>query len=101
MPRLPMAIPPEIEALHPDVPLRVFDENFRHACERLDRYIGALALELAANLEPGDWDMPEDVWKALEEETRPEEEYLTWFNRTSYARFFAAADFHDERAELP
>ncbi len=56
--------------------------------------------QLASNLEPGDWDMPEDVWKALEEQTRPEEEYLTWFNRTSYARFFAAADFHDERAEL-
>ncbi len=57
--------------------------------------------QLASNLEPGDWDMPEDVWKALEEPTRPEEEYLTLFNRTSYARFFAAADFHDERAELP
>lgn len=56
--------------------------------------------QLASNLEPGDWDMPEDVWKTLEEQTRPEEEYLTWFNRMSYERIFAAADFHDERAEL-
>jgi SAM-dependent methyltransferase len=51
MRRLPMAIPPEIEALLPDVPSSVFDENFRRACERLDRYVGALALELAAALE--------------------------------------------------
>jgi len=57
--------------------------------------------QLASNLEPGEWDMPEDVWKALEELTRPEEEYLTWFNRMGYERIFAAADFHDERAELP
>ena len=56
--------------------------------------------QLASNLEAGDWDMPEDVWNILEEQTRPEEEYLTWFNRMSYERFFAAADFHDERAEL-
>ena len=56
--------------------------------------------QLASNLEPGDWDVPEDVWKTLEEQTRAEEEYLTWFNRKSYERFFAAADFHDERAEL-
>ena len=57
--------------------------------------------QLASNMEPGDWDVPEDVWKTLEEQTRPEEEYLTWFNRMSYERIFAAADFHDERAELP
>jgi aryl-alcohol dehydrogenase-like predicted oxidoreductase len=57
--------------------------------------------QLAANLEPGDWDMPADVWKSLEEQTRPEEEYQTWFNKMAYARFFGAADYHDERAELP
>jgi len=57
--------------------------------------------QLAANLEPGDWDMPADVWKTLEEQTRPEEEYQIWFNKMAYARFFNAADFHDERAELP
>jgi aryl-alcohol dehydrogenase-like predicted oxidoreductase len=55
--------------------------------------------QLASNLEPGDWDVPEDVWKTLEEQTRPDEDYLTWFNRKSYERFFSAADFHDERAE--
>jgi len=56
--------------------------------------------QLASNMEPGDWDVPEDVWKTLEEQTRPEEEYLTWFNRMGYERIFAAADFHDGRAEL-
>jgi hypothetical protein len=25
---------------------------------------------------------------------------LTWFNRMGYERIFAAADFHDERAQL-
>jgi aryl-alcohol dehydrogenase-like predicted oxidoreductase len=57
--------------------------------------------QLASNMEPGDWNVPEDVWKTLEEQTRPEEEYLTWFNRMGYQRIFGAADFHDERAELP
>lgn len=40
------------------------------------------------------------VAQALEERNRPEEEYQTWFNKMAYARFFGAADFHDERAEL-
>ena len=57
--------------------------------------------QLAANMESGDWDIPEDVWQTLEERTRPEEEYLTWFNRQNYKRIFAAAEFHDERLELP
>lgn len=57
--------------------------------------------QLAANLGPGDWDMPQEVWNALEERTRPEEEYQIWFNSMAYARFFNAAEFHDERAELP
>jgi SAM-dependent methyltransferase len=51
MQRLPMTIPPGLEALHPDVPTGVFDETFRRACERLDAYIGALALELAGTLD--------------------------------------------------
>jgi SAM-dependent methyltransferase len=51
MTRLPMMVPAEIAALHPDVPPQLFDETFRHACERLDRYVGALAVELAASLE--------------------------------------------------
>jgi hypothetical protein len=44
--------------------------------------------------------MPEDVWKELEARTRPDDEYLGWFNRRNYERFFAAVEFHDERREL-
>lgn len=51
MQRLPITIPSDLEALHPDVPAGLFDAAFRHACERLDGYVGALALELAATLE--------------------------------------------------
>jgi SAM-dependent methyltransferase len=51
MPRLPMTIPSALEALQTDIPPGVFDEPFRRACERLDGYVGALALELAATLE--------------------------------------------------
>ena len=50
MPRLPMTIPPEIAEMHPDVPAALLDAPFRAACERLDRYVGALAVELAATL---------------------------------------------------
>ena len=57
--------------------------------------------QLKANLEVGDWDMPRDVWGALEERTRPADDYLSWFSRKNYERFFASAEFHDERAELP
>ncbi len=57
--------------------------------------------QLQANLEAADWDMPAEVWRTLEERTRPAEEYLTWFNRNNYARHFSAAEFHDEAAELP
>ena len=57
--------------------------------------------QLAANMEIGDWDMPEDVWNALEEQTRPEEDYLNWFAKRLYDRFFSAAEFHDETTELP
>jgi len=64
--------------------------------------IGMRTLEqMEENMVPGDWDLPEDVWKALEETTRPEEEYGTWFNRQNYRRFFDAAEFHDELKELP
>jgi aryl-alcohol dehydrogenase-like predicted oxidoreductase len=63
--------------------------------------IGAKSVDqLKANLENGDWDMPADIWNVLEERTRPDDEYLGWFNRRNYERFFAAAEFHDERAEL-
>jgi aryl-alcohol dehydrogenase-like predicted oxidoreductase len=57
--------------------------------------------QLETNMEVGDWDMPEDVWNTLEEQTRPQEEYLTWFNKKNYERFFSAAEFHDETTELP
>ena len=56
---------------------------------------------LTANLELGDWDMPDDIWQTLEEKTRPAEDYLTFFNRINYDRLFSAAEFHDETAELP
>lgn len=57
--------------------------------------------QLEANLETGDWDMPDDIWNKLEEQTRPEEEYLTWFNRMGYEKQFSAGEFHDEITELP
>jgi aryl-alcohol dehydrogenase-like predicted oxidoreductase len=57
--------------------------------------------QLKANMEAGDWDMPREVWKALEERTRPADEYLSWFSKKNYERFFSAAEFHDECAELP
>ena len=57
--------------------------------------------QLAANLELGDWDMPDDIWQKLEEKTRPQEDYLTFFNKLNYKRHFSAAEFHDERLELP
>ncbi len=57
--------------------------------------------QLAANLELGDWDMPDDIWQKLEENTRPQEDYLTFFNKLNYKRHFSAAEFHDERVELP
>jgi hypothetical protein len=57
--------------------------------------------QVASNLEPGEWDAPEDVWKSLEEQTGPEEEYINWFNRKNYERYFSGADLHDERTELP
>ena len=57
--------------------------------------------QLESGLELGEWNMPEEVWKVLEEKTRPEEEYLSWFNKKNYERFFSAAEFHDETTELP
>ena len=56
--------------------------------------------QLSENLEWGDWDMPDDIWQSLEEKTRPEPDYLTFFNKINYNRHFTAAEFHDESAEL-
>jgi aryl-alcohol dehydrogenase-like predicted oxidoreductase len=57
--------------------------------------------QLSLGLEIGDWDMPRDVWNTLEERTRPPDEYTGWFAKTNYKRFFDAAEFHDERTDLP
>jgi len=64
--------------------------------------IGARTVEqVQANLQVGDWEIPQDVWNELEERTRPKEEYMSWFGKANYARTFAAAEFHDKSAELP
>ena len=63
---------------------------------------GARTVEqLHANMEAADWDMPDDVWQTLQERSQPEEEYLTWFNRHNYARYFDAVEFYDSSRELP
>lgn len=49
--RLPVEIPDEIAAIADDAPEGLFNETFRAACERFDRYIGALVGELARTLE--------------------------------------------------
>lgn len=49
--------------------------------------------QLEDNLEAGDWDMPEDVKKRLDEITAPEKAYLNWFNENNYRRFADAAEF--------
>jgi aryl-alcohol dehydrogenase-like predicted oxidoreductase len=56
--------------------------------------------QMLASLEAADWDMPEEIWQEIETQTRPEEDNLTWFNRQNYKRLFAAAEFHDARADL-
>lgn len=71
------------------------------------RFVGSVIIgmrtlqQLEENMVPGDWDLPEEVWTSLEAQTRPEEEYHTWFNRQNYRRFYDAAEFHDEVRELP
>ncbi|MEJ2730985.1 MAG: aldo/keto reductase [Deltaproteobacteria bacterium] len=63
--------------------------------------IGAKNLDqLKENMGPADWDLPQEVWNELEERTRPPEEYLTWYNKFNYDRFFAASEFHKTEAEL-
>ena len=51
--------------------------------------------QLASNLAAADWDMPVDLWRSIEERTRPAEDYLSWFNRRNYERMFGCAEFHD------
>ena len=56
--------------------------------------------QLAKNMEPAEWDLPKKVWEELEKRTRPEEEYMTWYNKFNYERFFNASEFHEVKAEL-
>jgi len=44
------------------------------------------------NMAPADWDLPLEVWNELEERTRPEEEYMTWYGKFNNARFFNASE---------
>jgi aryl-alcohol dehydrogenase-like predicted oxidoreductase len=56
--------------------------------------------QLEKNMEPADVDLPQEVWEELEIKTRPEEEYMTWYSKFNYSRFFNASEFHDEKFEL-
>jgi aryl-alcohol dehydrogenase-like predicted oxidoreductase len=56
--------------------------------------------QLAANMAPADRDLPAEVWATLEERTRPTEEYMTWYNKLNYSRFFEAAEYHNPDVEL-
>jgi hypothetical protein len=44
-------------------------------------------------MEPADWDLPEEVWNDLEKRTRPEEEYMTWYNKFNTDRFVKVSEF--------
>jgi aryl-alcohol dehydrogenase-like predicted oxidoreductase len=58
--------------------------------------IGARNVEqFEENMAPADRDLPQDVWDELEERTRPEEEYMTWYARLNRNRFFNASEFHE------
>lgn len=48
------------------------------------------------NMKSGDWDLPEDIWNFLEEQTRPEEEYLSWFSSLNNKMFYANTEFQTE-----
>ena len=56
--------------------------------------------QLEKNMAPADWDLPQDVWNELEERTRPEEEYMTWYTKFNNNRVFKVSEFHDEKADL-
>lgn len=63
--------------------------------------IGVKNLEqLEANMLPADRDLPNDVWNRLEELTRPDEEYITWYNKFNYKRFSDTAEFYNEDVNL-
>jgi aryl-alcohol dehydrogenase-like predicted oxidoreductase len=56
--------------------------------------------QLATNISAADEDLPAEVWAALEEQTRPTEEYMTWYNKFNYRRFFEATEFYNQDVEL-
>ena len=56
--------------------------------------------QLEKNMAPADWNLPQDVWEELEERTRPEEEYMTWYRRFNNNRVFKASERHDGQADL-
>jgi aryl-alcohol dehydrogenase-like predicted oxidoreductase len=70
------------------------------------RFVGSVVIgvrsvgQLTANLAAADWDMPPDLWRELEERTRPEDDYLTWFYRKNSERMFGCAEFADERLDF-
>ncbi len=49
-PLLPASIPEAIAALHADLPDHIFTPAFKDACLYLDRFVGALAVEMARDL---------------------------------------------------
>ena len=57
--------------------------------------------QLAANLAAADWEVPAELWRSIEERTRPAEDYLSWFNRRNYERMLGCAEFPDSRPGLP
>ena len=59
--------------------------------------IGVKSLDqLGKNMVPADYDLPKEVWDELEERTRPEEEYLTWYHKFNYEHFFTASEYKKE-----
>lgn len=51
------------------------------------------AAQLAENLEAGERDLPAEVWSRLEERTRPQGDYLAWFVKQNFERFFKSTDW--------
>lgn len=47
---LPMSLPPALDDLHADLPAGVLTQSFKNACLFMDRFVGALALEIAEEL---------------------------------------------------
>ena len=56
--------------------------------------------QLEENMVPADWDLPEEVWNELERRTRPEEEYMTWYNKFNTDRFVNASEFQSVDLQL-